>query len=81
MKPYIICYMMTSIDGRIDCQMTAQLQGVAQYYQILDELDLPTTLSGRTTAEFEMACQVNLNLKMILNTTKKIFQKKRCARI
>ncbi len=55
MKPYIICYMMTSIDGRIDCQMTAQLQGVAQYYQILDELDLPTTLSGRTTAEFEMA--------------------------
>lgn len=55
MKPYIICYMMTSIDGRIDCGMTAQLPGVDEYYRILDELDIPTTLSGRSTAELEMA--------------------------
>lgn len=26
-KPYIIVHMMTSIDGRIDCDMTAQLTG------------------------------------------------------
>ena len=26
-KPYIICHMMTSVDGRIDCGMTAQLDG------------------------------------------------------
>ncbi|MGN0256460.1 MAG: dihydrofolate reductase family protein [Chordicoccus sp.] len=55
MKPYMICYMMTSIDGRIDCGMTAQLKGVDEYYQVLRELDIPTTISGRTTAELEMA--------------------------
>lgn len=54
-RPYIVCYMMTSVDGRIDCDMTAQLRGVDEYYQILDELNLATTLSGRTTAELEMA--------------------------
>jgi riboflavin biosynthesis pyrimidine reductase len=47
--------MMTSIDGRIDCGMTAQLPGADEYYKILGELDIPTTLSGRTTAELEMA--------------------------
>ena len=26
-KPYIIVHMMTSIDGRIDCGMTVQLDG------------------------------------------------------
>lgn len=24
-KPYIICHMMTSLDGRIDCAMVGQL--------------------------------------------------------
>ena len=27
-KPNIICHMMTSIDGRIDCEMVGQLTGV-----------------------------------------------------
>ena len=26
-KPYIICHMMTSVDGRIDCAMTEHLPG------------------------------------------------------
>lgn len=47
--------MMTSVDGRIDCAMTAQLAGVNDYYDVLGKLDMPTTLSGRTTAELEMA--------------------------
>lgn len=47
--------MMTSADGRIDCAMTAQLPGVDDYYQTLRELDVPTTVSGRVTAELEMA--------------------------
>ena len=55
MKPYVICYMMTSVDGRIDCAMTAQLKGVDNYYRVLDELDVPTTVSGHTTAKLEMA--------------------------
>lgn len=54
-KPYIICHMMTSVDGRIDCAMTEQLPGVEDYYQTLDELDVPTTVSGRVTAELEIA--------------------------
>jgi 2,5-diamino-6-(ribosylamino)-4(3H)-pyrimidinone 5'-phosphate reductase len=33
MKPYMICYMMTSVDRKIDCGMTAQLKGVDEYYQ------------------------------------------------
>ena len=28
-KPYIICHMMTSVDGRIDCQMTSELTTTA----------------------------------------------------
>ena len=35
-KPYIACYMMTSVDGRIDCDMTAQLAGVEEYYRTRD---------------------------------------------
>ena len=54
-KPYIICHLMTSVDGRIDCAMTSQLPGVSDYYTTLDELNIPTTVSGRVTAELELA--------------------------
>lgn len=47
--------MMTSLDGRIDCAMTSQLKGVDDYYKTLDMLNVPTTVSGRVTAELEMA--------------------------
>ena len=54
-KPYIICHMMTAVDGRIDCAMMEQLPGVQEYYSTLDSFDAPTRVSGRVTAEFEMA--------------------------
>lgn len=54
-RPYIICHMMTSIDGRIDCRMTEQLPGVEEYYDTLATLDTPVHVSGRVTAEIEMA--------------------------
>ena len=54
-KPYIICHMMISIDGRIDCAMTSKLRGVDDYYTTLDEIHVPTTVSGRVTAELELA--------------------------
>ena len=38
-RPYIICHMMTSLDGRIDCAMVGQLEGVREYYTTLDELE------------------------------------------
>lgn len=49
-KPYIVCHMMTSVDGRIDCAMTENLPGVQEYYETLDSLDAPTRVSGRVTA-------------------------------
>lgn len=54
-KPYIVCYMMTSVDGRIDCGMVAQLAGVEEYYPLLDELELQSAVSGKTTARLELA--------------------------
>lgn len=54
-RPYIICHMMTSVDGRIDCAMTSQLAGVNEYYATLKALGAPTTVSGRVTAATEMA--------------------------
>lgn len=53
-KPYIICHMMTSIDGRIDCDMTAQLDGNREYYATLSAIECPATLSGRVTAQEEL---------------------------
>ena len=54
-KPYIVCHMMTAVDGRIDCAMTEQLPGVQEYYDTLDALDAPGRVSGRVTAQLEMA--------------------------
>lgn len=54
-KPYIVCHMMTSVDGRIDCAMTEHLPGVQEYYETLDSLDAPNRVSGRVTAQLEMA--------------------------
>ena len=54
-KPYIICYMMTSVEGRIDCEMVGQLAGVEDYYPLLDELGLQSAISGKTTAQLELA--------------------------
>lgn len=47
--------MMISIGGRIDCAMTSKLPEVDDYYTTLDEINVPTTVSGRVTAELEMA--------------------------
>ena len=53
-KPSIIVHMMTPVDGRIDCEMTAQLAGEPEYYSTLDSLNVPTRISGRVTAETEL---------------------------
>lgn len=47
--------MMTAVDGRIDCTMTEQLPGVQEYYSTLDSLAAPSRVSGRVTAQLEMA--------------------------
>ncbi len=54
-KPYIICHMMASVDGRIDCDMTEKIESGDEYYEALDELNVPTTVSGRVTAVMHYA--------------------------
>ena len=54
-KPYMICHMMMSVDGRIDCGMTVKIAGSNEYYETLNALNVPTTLSGRVTAQLEMS--------------------------
>jgi hypothetical protein len=54
-KPYIICHMKTSVDGRIDCNMTMHLPGQNEYYDSLDSLNAPNRLSGRITGQLELS--------------------------
>ena len=56
MKPYIICHMVASIDGRIDCSMVEKISG-DEYYTTLEELGSPTLLEGRVTMQHYNALQ------------------------
>ena len=73
-KPYIICYMMMSIDGRIDCAMTEKLPG-DEYYKILESFNAPSSLYGRVTAELEMALPGKFSSKMNSPLNKEDFYK------
>ena len=75
-KPYIVCHMMTSLDGRIDCAMTEQLPGVQEYYQTLEALQAPTTISGRVTAQLEMALPGEFQTSDPTPVNKEAFSKK-----
>ena len=79
-KPYIICHMMMSVDGRIDCGMTVKIAGSSEYYETLDALQTPTALSGRVTAQLEMAEPGAFTAKNPSdNVGKECFSKKRNA--
>ena len=55
MKPYIVCHMMQSVDGRIDCAMTEQIDASDSYYEALDQLGCPSGLMGRVTMQMHYA--------------------------
>ena len=55
MKPYIVCHMMASVDGRIDCAMTEQIESGDEYYEALAELGCPSLLMGRVTMQLHYA--------------------------
>lgn len=79
-KPYIVCHMMMSVDGRIDCGMTVKIAGSSEYYETLDALHTPTTLSGRVTAQLEMAEPGAFTAKNPADAAgKEFFSKKRTA--
>ena len=78
-KPYIICHMMTAVDGRIDCAMTEQLPGVQEYYNTLDSFNALTRVSGRVTAELEMALPGRFSSKVSTPFGKEAFYKAAAA--
>lgn len=45
-KPYIICHMMQSLDGRIACDMVDKISG-DEYYDALDILDCQANIEGK----------------------------------
>ncbi len=49
-RPYIICHMVSSVDGRIDCSMVDHISG-DEYCSTLAELNCPAELEGRVTME------------------------------
>lgn len=49
-RPYIVCHIVASIDGRIDCSMVDKISG-DEYYDTLEKLNCPTLLEGRVTME------------------------------
>lgn len=55
MRPYIICHMIASVDGRIDCDMTEQIEGGNEYYEALEALKCPSMLMGRVTMQMHYA--------------------------
>ena len=55
-RPYIVCHMVASIDGRIDCSMVDKISG-DEYYETLEKLDCPTQLEGRVTMEHYIAAK------------------------
>lgn len=55
MKPYVICHMMASVDGRIDCAMTERIDDTDHYYHALDSLHLDATLEGRVSRQMHYA--------------------------
>lgn len=55
MRPYIICHMIASVDGRIDCDMTEQIEGGNEYYEALEALECPSMLMGRVTMQMHYA--------------------------
>ena len=55
MRPYVICHMIASLDGRIDCDMTEQIDDTNHYYEVLEHLGCPSTLEGKTTLAMHYA--------------------------
>lgn len=47
-RPYTICHMVASIDGRIDCKMVDKISG-NEYYTTLEQLCCPSSLEGSVT--------------------------------
>ena len=50
MRPNIICHMIASVDGRINCHMVDHISG-DEYYEAMESFGYDCTIEGRETAE------------------------------
>lgn len=64
-KPYIICHMVASVDGRIDCGMVDKISG-DEYYTTLDALNCEAGIEGRVTMEHYYALPGHFKAKNTL---------------
>lgn len=69
-RPYIICHMVESIDGRIDCGMVDKISG-DEYYATLESLDCKASVEGRITMEHYYALPVKFDAKNCVPIGKK----------
>lgn len=53
-RPYIVCHMVCSIDGRIGCDMVDHISG-DEYYEALDALQCTALLEGRVSMQIHHA--------------------------
>lgn len=70
-RPYIICHMVESIDGRIDCGMVDKISG-DEYYASLDALDCAASVEGRVTMEHYYALPVKFEAKDRMSLERKV---------
>ena len=49
MKPFVVCHMMASLDGRIDCDMLEKLPDGECYYDTLDQYNCQAFVEGRVS--------------------------------
>lgn len=74
MKPYIICHMVASIDGRIDCSMVDKISG-DEYYSTLASLDCPTSIEGKIITEHYHALPGHYQPKNMAHVGKETWHK------
>ena len=55
MKPFVVCHMMASLDGRIDCDMLDALGECPNYYETLKRLKCQAFIEGRVSRAMHAA--------------------------
>ncbi len=55
MKPFVVCHMMASLDGRIDCDMLDALGESKNYYETLKRLKCQAFIEGRVSRAMHAA--------------------------
>lgn len=77
MKPYIICHMIQSVDGRIDCAMTEKIDDTDHYYETLNSLDCDATIEGKTTLVMHYAAPGVFECKQpVVETGQQVYKAK-----